>query len=183
MEINLKSNRRFILVISGIYIFVLTSFLVLTIIFAVMEPFDIAETIIVLTIILLLDCLSILVYLIAKYHQGSSFTFTKEKILTFEKGVFFQEISVSEIESMHYYPFRWHYIVFGALPEVGAMKVHLKAYDGRTCEIGFIGESDAYRIKELYPDKFTIYYERKKKKQSLADINRNSISCDSKGER
>lgn len=165
MEINLKSNRRFILVLSGIYILVLTSFMMMTIIYAIIEPFDIAEIIIVWIIILLMDCLSILVYLIAKYHQGSSFTFTKEKILTFEKGVFFQEILVSEIESMHYYPFRWHYIIttfLGALPEGGAMKVHLKAYDGRTCEIGFIGESDAYRIKELYPDKFTIYYERKK---------------------
>jgi len=114
-----------------------------------------------------MDCLLILIYLLAKYHKGSSFSFSKDKILTYEKDVLFQEILVSEIEYMHYYPFRWHYVVtifLGALNEGGAWKIHLKAYDGRTCEIGYIDESDAYRIKELYPEKLFIYYERKRKR-------------------
>jgi hypothetical protein len=113
------------------------------------------------------DFIGILATLLILFHKGSSYVFAEDIIKTYEKGILFQEIKLSEVEYMHYYPFRFHYLLSifgGALSEGGAMKVHVKAYNGNTCEIGFIGEKDAYRLKELYPDKFTIYYERKKHK-------------------
>lgn len=117
---------------------------------------------------ILIFALLVLIILISKYKKGRSYLFTSSRIQIYDKGKFIDEIDISEVKSMHYYPFRWHYLLtifFGSLMEGGAWKIHTREKDGTSHEIGFLSEKDAITLQEkLYPEILEIMYDKRKKR-------------------
>ncbi|MFA7436263.1 MAG: hypothetical protein WC006_07880 [Bacilli bacterium] len=100
----------------------------------------------------------------AKYFKGKSYIFNSDEIIVYNKRKLKNTIQVSNIEYIHYFPWKFHYFITmfaGSLNEGGAMKVHIKEKDGKKHELGFIGLKDARELKKIYNDLMTIYYTKK----------------------
>ena len=158
MQIKLKSNRRFIfnILLPGVIIITIG---VLFIAIAMLVEYD-SEFLLPLIILAGFDLVYILVLLITKFRPHPIYIFSSSEILVNRKKQQYK-IETSNIELMHYYPFRWYYIITifaGALNEGGAMKIHVKEKNGKKHQLGYIGEKDARKLKEIYPDLLTIHY-------------------------
>ena len=168
MEIKLKSNRRFIILLSLPFVIIFTLLLIIAIVFEIISPVDFSEVAFLFGVLLSFDMLAILIFLLAKYQKGKSYQFTSNRIQIYDKGKFIDEIDISEVKSMHYYPFRWHYLLtifFGSLMEGGAWKIHTREKNGTSHEIGFLSEKDAITLQEkLYPEILEIMYDKRKKR-------------------
>lgn len=100
------------------------------------------------------------IILIAKYWKEKSYIFNDGEIIVYTKGILQKTIQVSNIEYMHYYPWKFHYFITmftGSLNEGRAMKIHIKEKDGKKHELGFIGLKNAIELKKIYTDLMTIY--------------------------
>ncbi|XMB73004.1 hypothetical protein RJI07_03600 [Mycoplasmatota bacterium WC30] len=173
MEIKLESNRKFMLYYTISFAVVFTALLFVMFIGQAIGSWTIIEkpgdlgfviTIIVIDIILIIATLLII------FYKGKCYIFKEDAIEIYKHNKLIESIKMTTIERMEYYPFRLHYLItifLGALPDGGAWKFHLFNYEGNKYLLGFIGEKDAYRIKELYPNKVNIMYERKKKNSYL----------------
>ncbi|GEM_PF-1768573 len=166
MEIKFKSNRKFLLNITIPFIVIFSFGLIAVIIGWIFSPAEFHEILPLLLLVSIFDIVEIFVFIFAKYYNGKSYLFTKESIKVYDKGVFVKEVKVNEIKSMHYYPWRTHYIItifFGALNEGGAWKIHILEKGGIRHEIGFLSEKDAILLQEeFYSDMLEIRYDKRK---------------------
>lgn len=169
MEIKLKSNRRFILLLSVPFVILFTTLLFIAIIFEIISPVEFSEAAVLFGLLFLFDTLAISIVLLAKYQKGKSYLFTSDVIQIYDKGKFIDQIEINAVKSMRYYPFRWHYLItifFGSLMEGGAWKIHTRDKDGTSHEIGFLSEKDAIMLQEnLYPNILEIMYDKRNKRK------------------
>lgn len=157
----LKSNRRFIMYTCLPSTFVIFFLLIIMTIgfFTEYEPTSSYIGSFITGIIVEVSLIFIL--LLAKYWKGKSYIFNANRIEVYNKGILKKTIRVSNVEYMHYYPWKFHYFITiyaGSLNEGGAMKIHIKEKDGTKHELGFIGLKDARELKKMYRDLMTIYY-------------------------
>jgi len=157
----LKSNRRFIIYLYLPFL-IITSILLILLIMSLITNHEIRmEKLFILILFIVIECMMISIILIAKYWKGKSYIFNADRIEVYNKGILKKTIRVSNVEYMHYYPWKFHYFITiyaGSLNEGGAMKVHIKEKDGTKHELGFIGLKDARELKKMYRDLMTIYY-------------------------
>ena len=157
----LKSNRNFIIYLYLPFL-IITSFLLLFLIISFVINYETrTERLYILIIFILLECVMISIILIAKYKKGKSYIFNTNEIRVYNKEMLQKTIQISNIEYMHYYPWKFHYFISmfaGSLNEGGAMKIHVKEKDGKIHELGFISLKDARELKKIYNDLMTIYY-------------------------
>lgn len=158
---NLKSNRRFIIYLCLPFLIISSIFLMFLIISFIINHETRLEKIFILILFITIELIMISIILIAKYWKGKSYSFNADEIGVYNKGVLQKTIQVSNIEYMHYYPWKFHYFITmfaGSLNEGGAMKIHVKEKDGKKHELGFIGLKDARKLKKIYNDLMIIYY-------------------------
>ncbi len=94
------------------------------------------------------------------FYNQEIYIFGKENIRVFKKNNLINNIVVTDIELMHYYPFEVRYIIsmlLSDIPDGGVMKIHLTKNDGAKHTFKNISKKDAYRIQLIYPSKFIIY--------------------------
>ena len=157
----LKSNRRFIIYLYLPFLIITSILLLFLIISFIINHETRTEKIFILMLFIVIECIMISIILIAKYWKGKSYIFNTGEIIVYNKGILQKTIQVSNIEYMHYYPWKFHYFITmfaGSLNEGGAMKIHIKEKDGKKHELGFIGLKDARELKKTYTDLMTIYY-------------------------
>ena len=157
----LKSNRRFIIYLYLPFLIITSILLLFLIISFIINHETRTEKIFILMLFIVIECIMISIILIAKYWKGKSYIFNTGEIIVYNKGILQKTIQVSNIEYMHYYPWKFHYFITmfaGSLNEGGAMKIHIKEKDGKKHELGFIGLKDARELKKIYTDLMTIYY-------------------------
>ena len=129
MKIKLVSNRKFILYIAIPFAVMYCLVIIYMIVVQIAGLFNIYDEPIpfISSVFFLLCLVAVIIY--TKYHIGPSFLFTDTYIYIYKKNDLIIKIDVANIEYMHYYPYRFHYfitILFGALMEGGAMKIHKK---------------------------------------------------------
>lgn len=168
MEIELKSNRKFILYYT-IAFSVFFSVLILLVFIGQMigswEVYEKPSDFWFIGFFIVLDIILILATFFTIFYKGKSYIFKNDSIEIYNHEKLIEIIKISDVERMDYYPYRFHYLItifLGALPDGGAWKFHLYKNDNTKHLLGFIGEKDAYRIKELYPNIVSIMYERKR---------------------
>lgn len=168
MEIKLKSNRCFIINLTVPFVILINILLAIAIIFEITSPEEFSEVALLFGLLLVMDFIGVSIFLLAKYKRGKSYIFTTESIRIYDKEKLIDQIEISAVKSMHYYPFRVHYLITifaGSLMEGGAWKIHAMGYDGINHEIGFLSEKEAIMLQEkLYPKKLEIMYDKRKKK-------------------
>ena len=155
----LKSNRRFIIYLYLPFLIITSILLLFLIISFIINHETRTEKIFILMLFIVIECIMISIILIAKYWKGKSYIFNTGEIIVYNKGILQKTIQVSNIEYMHYYPWKFHYFITmfaGSLNEGGAMKIHIKEKDGKKHELGFIGLKDARELKKIYTDLMTI---------------------------
>jgi hypothetical protein len=129
----LESNKRFIF-----FMYLPLALLVNILIFIMIIGFllvhnNMSKYLMILYFFIFMVLCHIFSILIAKCYRGKSYIFDKRIIYVFNKGILKEKINISNIVTMHYYPFKIHYfltIFGGALNEGGAMKIHIKENDG-----------------------------------------------------
>ena len=159
MEIELKSNRRWIVyfcISSAVLVIIV---MMIGLLFGVIESSDtIGIDISMAVIFLILIC--ILISLLVIFMKGKSYKFSENEIHIFKKGVLQNTIQVENIEFMRYCRFRFYYliaIIFLTAPEGGFMTIFLREKDGSKHVLGFIGFKDAKRLKKMYPELLKLY--------------------------
>lgn len=168
MEIKLKSNRRFIIYLTIPFIIFYTVFIGYMLIGRMLKIHDISldngwfiSSLVILTIL-------ITVLIFAKYYRGKNYVFKENNIEIYSKNALIKKIQTSNISIMHYYPWRFHYLVtifFGALNECGACQIYIMETNGSFSKLGFISEKDAIILHEkLYSKKLEIMYDKRKNK-------------------
>ncbi len=159
----LKSNRRFIIYLYLPFLIITSILLLFLIISFIINHETRTEKLFILMLFIVIECIMISIILIAKYWKGKSYIFNTGEIIVYNKGILQKTIQVSNIEYMHYYPWKFHYFITmfaGSLNEGGAMKIHIKEKDGKKHELGFIGLKDARELKKTYNDLMTIFYSK-----------------------
>jgi hypothetical protein len=157
----LKSNRRFIIYLHLPFLIISSILLLFLIINIIIDYETRSEKLLVLILFIVIECIELSIILLAKYWKGKSYYFNSDEIIVYNKERLQKTIQVSNIEYMHYYPWKFHYFITmfgGSLNEGGAMKIHVKEKDGKKHELGFIGLKDARNLKKVYSDLLTIYY-------------------------
>lgn len=165
-KIKLVSNRSFIIKLFITYMIVVTILLIILIIGLFIDYDNMSQNLTVMWIFVAIDMCSLLGILIAKFYKSYSFIFYREKIEVYNKNHFQFEIPTSNIKSMNYYPFKWHYFITiyaGSLNEGGAWKIHITDYQDKKYALGFIGYKDAKKLQKMYPE-LEIMYKKKDKK-------------------
>jgi len=168
MKIKLKSNRKFIIHLTIPFIIFYTLVIGYMLIGHMLKIFDISldEGWFISSLVILIVLIT--VQILAKYYKGKNYVFKENKIEIYSKNALIKEIQTSNISIMHYYPWRFHYLVtifFGALNECGAYQIYIKEVDGSICKLGFISEKDAKILqKKLYSKKLEIMYDKRMNK-------------------
>lgn len=167
MEIKLKSNRKHIINFASFFGVIFGVLLVYMIIGSISNFFDISSDLSSFVIVLIIFVFLLLAIIFAKYYKGKTFIFSTEAVQIYNKGILLKEIKTEGVESMHYYPWRVHYILtifLGTLNEGGAWKIHILEKCGTRHEIGFLSEKEAIILQEkLYPNTLEIIYDKRKK--------------------
>ncbi len=161
---NLKSNRRFIIYSYLPFLIITSILLIFLIINFIIDHETRSEKLFILILFITIELIMISIILVAKYFKGKSYIFNSDEIIVYNKRKLKNTIQVSNIEYIHYFPWKFHYFITmfaGSLNEGGAMKVHIKEKDGKKHELGFIGLKDARELKKIYNDLMTIYYTKK----------------------
>jgi hypothetical protein len=168
MEIKLKSNRRFIIYLTIPFIIFYTVFIGYMLIGHMLKMHDISSDNgwFISSLVILIVLITVLVF--AKYYRGKNYVFKENNIEIYSKNALIKKIQTSNISIMHYYPWRFHYLVtifFGALNECGACQIYIKETNGSFSKLGFISEKDAIILHEkLYSKKLEIMYDKRKNK-------------------
>lgn len=126
---NLKSNRRFIIYLYLPFLIITSILLLFLIISFIINHESRSEKLFSLMLFILIECIMISIILIAKYWKGKSHIFNADEIIVYNKEILQKTIKVSNIEYMHYYPWKFHYFITmfaGSLNEGGAMKIYIK---------------------------------------------------------
>ena len=92
--------------------------------------------------------------LILIFKPRPKFIFEENKI-TIIKNKNKTEISISDIQSMKFYAFKWKYLItmyMGDLADGGVTKIHIFLKNGEKIELGYIYLKDAKKVQELYPN-------------------------------
>ncbi|MCH3977142.1 MAG: hypothetical protein LKE36_06065 [Bacilli bacterium] len=166
-KIKLQSNRKwiFITILPGAIIILAVILLILVMLIVDFETTrNLGIPIVLLYILIPAECVYIAILLVTKYKKGMSYVFYADRIEIYKKNIFQYAINVSDIDTMNYYPFRFHYILTiyaGALPEGGAWKIHIATSDHEKHSLGYISQHDARKIKEIYPHLMKIMYDKK----------------------
>lgn len=162
-EIKLESNRYFIVKLFITYMIVVTILLIIMIIGLFIDYDNMSQNLSVLWIFVAIEVCSLLGILIAKFYKSKSFVFYEDKIEVYNKNQFQYKIMTSNIKTMNYYPFKWHYFITiyaGSLNEGGAWKIHITDYQDKKYALGFISYKDAKKLQKMYP-KLEIMYKKK----------------------
>lgn len=166
-KIKLQSNRKWIFrtILPGAIIILAFILLILTMLIVDFETtWNLGVPIILLYILVPVECVYITILLITKYKKGMSYMFSADRIEVYKKNIFQYSINVSDIDTMNYYPFRFHYLLTiyaGALPEGGAWKIHITTSSHEKYSLGYISQRDARKIKQMYPHLMKIMYGKK----------------------
>lgn len=151
-------------VIPGVIIILLVILIIVISLITEFQSARDAGAIILLFVFAPIGCVYIITLLIAKYKKGMSYIFSIDTIEVYKKNIFQYSINISDIQTMNYYPFKLHYIVTiytGALAEGGAWKIHITTKDQEKHSLGYISQSDARKIQQMYPNLMKIMYEKK----------------------
>lgn len=166
MEIKLKSNRKHIINFASFFCIIYSIILAFMIIGFITGFFDIFSDLLSFILVVILFICLLLLIIIANHFKGKSYIFSEDVIEIYKKGGFVQKIRVQDIDTMHYYPWRVHYLITifaGSLNEGGAWKIHIRDKDGTKHEIGFLSEKEAVMLKDkLYPERLEIMYDKRK---------------------
>ncbi|MDE7453848.1 MAG: hypothetical protein K2N22_05505, partial [Clostridia bacterium] len=149
----------FIIKILLVFFILFTLFLILCIISVACSFWSKGENLDVIIMFSVVDFLLLSAILFLAFYKGNNYVFNSEKIKVYKRQRFIEEISVNEIESIRYKPFRFRYIItifFGELIDGGAWKLHIKLKDGNSRELGCFSKKDAKQLKELYGEMFVI---------------------------
>ena len=162
MKIELKSDRR-------VYIYVLLPFLLISLFFTgilsyvLIKDYNI-DNLKIEIMFIILDIFILLLLSWITIFPRKKFCFENNSITIYrQNGKLLHTIFVSNIEYIHYYPLKLHYIftvAYGSLSEGGAMKLHIKEKDGKTHVLGSISYKKAKLLRSIYPSLLTIFYEK-----------------------
>lgn len=165
-NIELKSNRKFILYMYLPLVIINNIFIIIMIIGLFIDYKKMSENLMVFYLFVFLDVCYIIAILMIKLYKGKSYIFDKSTIYVFNKGILKEKINISNVKTMNYYPFKFHYFITifgGALNEGGAMKIHISDFNGTKHALGFIGYKDAKILQQkLYPNLLKIFYDKEK---------------------
>lgn len=166
MKIQLKSKRRYFVYWFIPFCVIISSFIIIMSVGQFSGYNTISDNTQTFYAFIFFDVLCILAIPVIVYYNGRSYIFTSEYIYLYFKGKLLGQIDVHTIQSMNYYPFRFHYYLtmfFGALNEGGAMKIHITQIDGNKLSLGLFSEKDAIMLQDmLYPDILVIMYDKRK---------------------
>ena len=166
MKIELKSNRKHIIQMILPFIFIYAVIIGYMIYGHFMRLFNVFSEPVWFLSSIVIFLLLVVILLICIYKKGKSYIFSQDEIQIYNKGSLIEVIDLNQINSMHYYPFRFHYLItifFGSLNEGGAWKIHLTRIDGSKYEIGFLSEKEAIMLqKELYMNTLKIIHDKRK---------------------
>ncbi len=166
MKITLKSNRKFIVYFTFPFIIFYAAFIVYFLVSHMLKTLDISLNLGWFISSLIIVMLLIAVLLFAIYYKGKNYIFNEKSIEVYNKNILIKKIQISNVSIMHYYPWRFHYLVtvfFGALNECGASQIYIKEINGSISKIGYISEKDAIILQEkLYSNKLEIIYDKRK---------------------
>lgn len=166
-KIELKSNRKFILYMYLPLVIIINIFIIIMIIGLLIDFKNMSKNLMVFYLFIFLDLCYIGAILMVRFYKGKSYIFDESTIYVFNKGILKEKIGISNVESMNYYPFKFHYFITifaGALNEGGAMKIHITDYNGIKHALGFISYKDAKILQQkLYPNLLKIFYEKGKR--------------------
>jgi len=168
-KITLQSNRKWIFktMLPGVIIIFVFILLIMVMLMVDFEAtYSLGIPIVLLYILVPLECVYIIILLVTRYKKGMSYIFYTDKIEVYKKGIFQYSMDVADINTMQYYPFRWHYFITiyaGSLPEGGAWKIHITDYQDKKYSLGFISYKDAKKLQKMYP-RLEIRYEKNNKK-------------------
>lgn len=164
MKIELKSNKKIYYIIAIPTAIIFGLFLLMILYLNLNGQFNISDDLVSFIIVVLFFLTSLTVIIFIIFYEGKRYIFSKDKIIINLANNRINEISVKQVETMHYYPFKLQYILTmfaGSLNEGGAMKIHIRMNDGSKYEIGFLSKKEAIVLKEkLYTDKLIIMFEK-----------------------
>lgn len=159
MSIEIKSNIRFMLKVFlpfAILGFVLNIAMITTFI----AQKEIADSDLMFFIIfLVMEIFLVALVLFLRFYKGKCYKFFEDKVLVYNKGIFINEISLEEIESMQYFKFKFRYIITifaGALNEGSCWRLYLKFKNGAKANLAFFSIKDIKKLKELYSNLITV---------------------------
>ncbi len=156
MQIELESNRSFIIK-ALLPIFFIGCFMTIFCIFGILlDVFEIRDNIYLLFIFLGYDMFFFGIILFAKCFRYMSYKFSESEIAIYRRGKLIEKINILDIEEIHFYRWKFRYIITiyaGALNEGGCWKLHLWLKNGTKKELAFFSVKDANMLKEkLYND-------------------------------
>lgn len=143
---------------------IIMSLLILMMIIGLMIDYNL-ESFIVILVVAPINLIYIATLLVAKFKKGMSYIFRTDSIEVYNKDKLQYTININDINTMRYYPFKWHYIVTifaGALNEGGAWKIHITDYHNIKHSLGFISYEDAKKLKQMYPELEIMYMDKNK---------------------
>ncbi|MDE5943442.1 MAG: hypothetical protein K2H30_04455 [Clostridia bacterium] len=159
MELKKKLYLGFIIKILIPFLILSTISLILCIISVACSFWSNGGNLDVIILFSVIDFLLLSAILFVAFYKGNIYVFNTEKIKVYKREKFVEEISVNNIESIRYKPFRLRYIItifLGELSDGGAWKLHVKFKDGNKRELGCFSKKDAEQLKELYGEMFVI---------------------------
>lgn len=147
----LKSNRKIYIYIIVIALSIFVLFFAIGLIVDFNGLLERKAELITFGIIFLLFLFALLILI---FKPRPKFIFEENKI-TIIKNKNKTEISISDIQSMKFYAFKWKYLItmyMGDLADGGVTKIHIFLKNGEKIELGYIYLKDAKKVQELYPN-------------------------------
>lgn len=162
MQIELKSNRTFILKFSipfAIVLGIMSTFLLIVTI-SDRTSNDFHADLLLLIICFVVELSYIFTTLFARYYKGKCYKFSEKEIVVYKRNRPIETIRVENIKEIHHYKFKFRYIITifaGALNEGGCWKLHLSLNDGTKKSLAFFSTKDVKLLQEqLYPNLITV---------------------------
>lgn len=159
MQINIKSNRSFIIkIILPSVVFIGVFILFMAILFFINYEL-MKNNVATLLSLIAFELVMISFILIAKFYDGKNYKFNEAMIEIYNKRKLLSQINLGDIDSILYISFKWHYIITvfaGALIEGGCWKLHINFKDGSKTSLAFFSIKDIKKLKVLYPILITI---------------------------
>jgi len=160
MEIKVKSNRiDFMYFFLPLLIFIV-GFILFSVIGQILGYNNITDHLISFITTTILTIFGFGYWYVKDFYNQEIYIFGKKNIQVFKKNKLINNIEVTDIELMYYYPFKVRYIIsmlLSNIPDGGVMKIRLTKNDGSKHTFKNISKKDAYLIQLIYPSKFIIY--------------------------
>lgn len=157
MELNIKSNRNFLVKLFAVFDVLFALLFAATLVaYLVEKGADYVSVKSYLWVVITsLSCAVLLTVaiLVAKFYSGMHYVFKKDKILAYNREAPIDVISLTDVQTAYYKSFKLKYIItifFGDMSDGGAWKLHVFLKNGEKKELGFFDKKDAEKIRAFY---------------------------------